>query len=380
MNKYLKLLGLNLFCMFIFLLTVFITSSPDFQVQRADPTIIITFLIIGLISIWGIVDDKNSYSINLMHWLFIYIFIFNAGIIQYLKNDFPWYVIIDDSLVLKSNLIIILWCIIYALSYKFKTFSKKTMSNKDINIKNKFFLVLITIVIGLLFIRLIGFSNLFSRGEYGNQVDDYSQTSLLIVSTFIRAIPTIVLAYLIEEKKFKGAKNGIYILIVFILNLVVNFPTGSARYWAASIYLGLYILLKPQKNDKFFFCILFISVFLVAFPVLNAFRYAGFLDVLDTGIKFSSFIDFFLRGDFDAYSMVCRSLDLVSQMGSFKGTQLLGAILFFVPRSIWSSKPIGSGATIAFYQRYIMSNNWRRNNKFWNYWSNNICCGYRIYY
>ena len=54
--------------------------------------------------------------------------------------------------------------------------------------------------------------------------------------------------------------------------------------------------------------------------------------------------------------MICRSLDLVSQMGSFKGKQLLGAMLFFIPRSIWPSKPIGSGATIAIYQRQSFKN------------------------
>ncbi|WP_455543288.1 O-antigen polymerase [Intestinibacter sp.] len=356
MSKYIKLLGLNLFVMFIFLFTVIMTNSSNFEVERADVTIIITFLIIGLISIIGIINDKNSYSINLMHWLFIYIFVFNAGIIQYLKNDFPWQVVLDNALILKANLVIIAWCIFYYISYNLKSFSPKIMIKREINIKNKWLLVSITILIGLIFITYTGLSNLFARSETGTQTQDYMQSTRLIMGTFIRAIPAVVLAYLIKEKHLKNERNRIYIIIIFLLNLIVNFPSGSARYWAASIYLGLYLMLKPQKNDKFFFCILFISAFLIGFPLLNEFRYSSFKDVLENGIKFSNFVDFFLKGDFDAYSMVCRSLKVVSEYGNCHGKQLLGALLFFVPRSLWPSKPVGSGAVIAYYQRQYFTN------------------------
>lgn len=356
MRKYIRLLGLNLFIMFIFLLTIFIANSPKFQIQRCDITIVITFLVIGLISIIGIISDKNFYSINLMHWLFIYIFIFNAGIIQYLKNCFPWGAILDDSLVLKTNLIIIFWCVFYYISYNFKNFSHKTIFNKEIYIRNKFFLVIITIIIGLFFIKYIGFYNLFARSEAGTQIQEYSQSTVLIVNIFVRAIPTIVLAYLLKEKKFNKKNNNLAIIIIFILNLIVNFPTGTARYWAASIYLGLYVIIKPQENNKFFFCILFISVFLVAFPLLNEFRNSTFSEVLNNGVKLNNFIDFFLAGDFDAYSMICRSYEVISIAGSTHGKQLLGAILFFVPRSIWIDKPIGSGAAIASYQGQVFTN------------------------
>lgn len=356
MSKYIRLLGLNLFIMFIFLLTVFITNSPKFQIQRANSMIIITFLIIGLISLFGIISDKNFYSINLMHWLFIYIFIFNAGIIQYLKNSFPWGIILEDNLILRTNIIIICWCILYYLSYNLKKFYPKTALNKDIYIRNKFFLVIITIMIGIFFINYMGFSNLFARSDSETQMKEYIQSTVLIVSIFVRAIPAIVLAYLIKEKKFKKENNNLAIVIIFILNLIVNFPTGTARYWAASIYLGLYVILRPQKNNKFFFCILFISAFLLVFPLLNVFRNSTFSDVFNSGIKLNNSIDFFLAGDFDAYSMICRSYDVVSIAGSTHGKQLLGAILFFIPRSIWINKPIGSGAKIASHQGQIFTN------------------------
>ncbi|WP_455543453.1 O-antigen polymerase [Intestinibacter sp.] len=356
MSKYIKLLGLNLFVMFIFLFTVIITNSSNFEVERADITIIITFLIIGLISIIGIINDKNSYSINLMHWLFIYIFIFNAGIIQYLKNDFPWQAVLDNTLILKANLVIIAWCIFYYISYNLKSFSPKIMIKRDITIKNKWLLVSITILIGLFFINYVGVSNLFARSELETQTQESIKSAQLVMMTCVRAIPVVVLAYLIKEKQLKNERNSIYITIIFLLNLIVNFPSGSARYWAASIYMGLYLMLKPQKNDKFFFCILFISVFLVGFPLLNAFRNMTFEEVLEGGIKFSNFVDFFLQGDFDAYSMICRSLQMVTQIGSSSGKQLLGALLFFIPRSLWPSKPIGSGATIAYYQGQYFTN------------------------
>lgn len=38
------------------------------------------------------------------------------------------------------------------------------------------------------------------------------------------------------------------------------------------------------------------------------------------------------------------------------GRQALGALLFFVPRSIWPGKPIGSGATTAIEANYALTN------------------------
>jgi len=45
--------------------------------------------------------------------------------------------------------------------------------------------------------------------------------------------------------------------------------------------------------------------------------------------------------------MLVRSIIAVEQIGISWGYQLLGSIFFFIPRSIWTTKPVGSGFTVA---------------------------------
>src|SRR5699024_6386774 len=51
-------------------------------------------------------------------------------------------------------------------------------------------------------------------------------------------------------------------------------------------------------------------------------------------------------GDFDSFSMLIRAIIVIEQRGIFWGYQLLGSLFFFIPRSIWSTKPVGSGYTV----------------------------------
>ena len=53
-------------------------------------------------------------------------------------------------------------------------------------------------------------------------------------------------------------------------------------------------------------------------------------------------------GHFDAYSMLTlvRTIELVINEGPSYGFQLLRCIILFIPRSVWSTKPVGSGAYV----------------------------------
>ena len=65
----------------------------------------------------------------------------------------------------------------------------------------------------------------------------------------------------------------------------------------------------------------------------------------------------FLESHFDAYS---NFVHILANDITTSGYQLLGSLLFWVPRSIWPSKPIGSGA---FLSEEIKLN-----------WTNISCC------
>lgn len=132
-----------------------------------------------------------------------------------------------------------------------------------------------------------------------------------------------------------------------LLMILVNFPSGTARYWTASIYIGLIILiLKKFKNPHTFKILIFVGQFVI-FPLINIFRNNSFSEVLKLNITIPNPAEAFLKGDYDSYSMLLRAFIHTNVHGVTFGYQLLGNLLFFIPRSIWPSKPIGSGSMVA---------------------------------
>jgi len=191
-----------------------------------------------------------------------------------------------------------------------------------------------------------GFGNLFARATNSLKIE--SSSFKLTVSNTFRAVPVIYVAMnLLFMQKNGYVYKKFRFLLTSILMIVVNFPTGTARFWMATVYLGLFLVLKRKFKNPYFFKILVIIGILSVFPVIGVFRNNTFEEVIIHGINISKPSELFLAGDFDSYSMLVRTIIYVNLHGITWGNQILGNLLFFVPRKIWSTKPIGSGATIA---------------------------------
>ena len=53
--------------------------------------------------------------------------------------------------------------------------------------------------------------------------------------------------------------------------------------------------------------------------------------------------------NYDAFSNITVTIEYVSKYGFSYGYQLLGGLLFFVPRAIWTAKPYSTGQVIGEY-------------------------------
>ena len=73
----------------------------------------------------------------------------------------------------------------------------------------------------------------------------------------------------------------------------------------------------------------------------NYLSYESIKNAMNEGF-FESYTD----GNYDAWRMLVAAVRHNFEYGSVLGRQLLGVILFFVPSSLWHSKPIGSGAML----------------------------------
>ena len=87
------------------------------------------------------------------------------------------------------------------------------------------------------------------------------------------------------------------------------------------------------------------------FPLLDIFRWFKLEDKFNSTKNMN--LDYFFAGHFDAFQNFVRTIDLNFHT---YGYQLSGVLFFFVPRSIWPSKPEGSGFLLAD-KAYLTFNN-----------------------
>ena len=332
------------FCSLILFIMAY-TISTFKNLIAFDPLVILTFFCIGVLSLINLITSlKYEFSLYKIHGYFFMVFLFLAPLHQYITQSFPWGWNIKEEIIIFGNIIIIIWLLIYLLTYYLTPSSKSPgqllpQSKKIIIIG--FFLTIISTLLTIYHVGSV--SNLFAR--LGSEGADIPQSFSLIISTSTRPFPVIYFSYLymtLREKNNINQLKGLKVLLIltFLIVLLTNFPTAVSRYHAAAVYMGLILLFFIRKIS---FDILFLMGIVIIFPTLELFRRSTFEDVF-SNFKFQ-FIEL-STGHFDAYSMLMRTIEFLIIKGPSYGFQLLGALFFFIPRSVWPSKPVGSGAYV----------------------------------
>lgn len=330
--------------------------------ENNKEAVYITFLINTIIIIYQLMKTtKIGYSINDMIWIFLLAFMVIAAILQYMNGLFPWpdSHVITDNIIISANIIILIFMIVYiitkrAINVKLTYYNSNLMAFNNVRtIMNIGFYI--SILCTIYVIWNVGFINLFSRST--NYITGIGSVGALIVENSFTAVPIITLSihYIYRDinKKYYS-KTKFFILL--IMGVVINFPTGMPRFKMAMVYIGIFIVFKNKFKNKYIFKYLILFGLLFIFPVINIFRYNTFSDLSSFNIILPNPTEDFLKGDFDSFSMLCRNVFFITENGITWGNQLLGNILFFVPRSMWQAKPIGSGAFIGEWFGWSFTN------------------------
>jgi len=322
-----------------------------------EPFVGIQFLFIGLISIIALfVENQNhSFSTTMSVYFFCYLFFYCAALFQFSSNTFRWFLYPSIDEVIKANNLILIGMISFILGNHF--YIRITGEKHITNIKEKrvkrvkirkwvvcIFLIILTSYF-LYLLTIMPITSFLVRETF--QIYDRDNQSLgLILTSFRNGIALI--SSLMSIELYKKEKSGINLLIMIYSLLLVLFiipPTGVARFLAGAFYGSIVLYsFSSLRNGRKFLLVMFLFILMV-FPLLNNFRYAdgnilNFFDIIN-GLSNN-----FQSADFDAYTMLVYTVQYVSSLGYSLGYQLLGTILFFIPRTIWPSKPVGSGSEI----------------------------------
>jgi hypothetical protein len=217
----------------------------------------------------------------------------------------------------------------------------------NINIKTMVIVFFVCTTICVYFLLTYGIKNILFRATasaiYENQIQ------YLIKGTLY---PTIMSFSVIFAIMFYRQKKNIlrFLLLAYLIAIffITFSPLALPRFRTAALYgaILIYFFKSFDKKNIFLYCF-FIGMVLL-FPIMSFFRNEEVIKNPALILKcIPNIRDDFVGGDYDSYSTLPLVIEYVKQEGITWGRQLLGVILFFLPRSIWNNKPIGSGATVA---------------------------------
>ena len=152
-------------------------------------------------------------------------------------------------------------------------------------------------------------------------------------------VPPLVCALILMNSSNRTHNSKIILGILLSWVLVLSNPLANARQTTLFLILPIiyFYLLKRKVITNLFFLLL---IFFLLYGANLVDRFSGRL----TKIGFSSISR---SGDFDAFSQVANGITQVDRGGFPYMRQILGSALFFVPRSVWPSKPRDTGVEIA---------------------------------
>ena len=302
--------------------------------------------------------SRDGVSLRVIYWFYSFVFMGVAPLVQ--GGIGVWRHGFDPSLLLNLSLILLIAHVSFIAGYtpssqrwrrrtlnRLQTQEQRGYSHQHFFLDgNKVFLFSVATVIFSIVTSLIygfHFSSSMIREIFGFSYSPLESMAEFSVRPFIFfAFSYLLYAVVNGERRFICKLS---LLCLFCSVFLIIGPLSGARSIIFFLYFGLFIILARHKmsaHPKLFGGILFAGIF--GSEVQNLVR-----SFFDSGSDFAlAGVNYFFQGHFDGFEMLGHTISHVNSQGVEFGSQLLSAVLFWVPRSLWPDKSIGSGDFIAF--------------------------------
>lgn len=329
-------------------------------------SIFYTIVIYSAFRLAKLMNKTTPKLLEISFFVFVYVFMGITPLAQVYYSNFPLLGEYSNSSILFCGFLIILGIIGYEIGLflgnkrelNSEIIRNYTSGNLNLN------LLIIIALIGFIVAsqKFGGIQNLFlARNELNSMLNS---TLSLVVYTAILRIPILIALlfalvkwmnrgnhYIIFKSDFKLISS---VIILFIVNIIASNPFASARFWLGTVILSIvFIMLKWKKYTLQITIILFLMIMLIVFPYSDIFRNSTENISLNVNHISTTLTE---DGDLDAFQMLLNAKKYTDTYGYSYGKQLLGTFLFWVPRSIWEGKPIGSGQLVAEAMGYKFTN------------------------
>jgi hypothetical protein len=138
--------------------------------------------------------------------------------------------------------------------------------------------------------------------------------------------------------------------------LVLNNPISTPRLKVGTILLSLFFVLPWRRWSGAATIALVVFGVLIVFPLADIFRTSLDTRVGEQLASRSVVRELTESGNFDAYQMIVNTASVVEKTDLQLGRQIAGALMFWVPRSVWADKPVPTGQWVAEQKGYGYTN------------------------
>lgn len=252
-----------------------------------------------------------------------------------------------------TNVILFVFLLTYAVVYKLLTYDTNFHSYRKLDAQTAFLDVRVAFLNNLLIFGVLVLALAVAFKGVGNTI------ASLFIFKFLALIAFFGAGIYFLGLKGQWSQKAMLLTIAFLFLLVVLLlknPVFERRNAIGPIYLAILCLAFPALLQGRKFLMFGILVMVLAFP-------ASSLLTHQYGVSESGGVTIDqawqqIKGHYndlhyDAWSNGLSMQKMIADHGHTFGMQLLGALLFFIPRSIWPEKPVSSGEMMG---QYLMEN------------------------
>lgn len=308
-----------------------------------------------------IVGDGRRRLIEMSFWVFTYVFLGIAPLVQMRTGLYPETTPrVDPTLNGPTAIVVLVGLAAFALGLAVPARrAGRVAAPFRLHERRVVLLALMAVAVNVYFVSKIGFGVLFHNRQDRLDVEQavwpdtatYGLVSALGSMSLVVACVALVKG-LQEAKKRSGTMILLALLVGAALFTTLN-PISTARYVFGTAALAVLAALGAfATRDRFrLVAVLAVVVLIAVFPLADAFRYSN-----DAQLKATDTLSALTSADFDAFEQINNTILYVDRHGITKGDQALGVILFAVPRRIWADKASDTGVLLAETRHYQNTN------------------------
>jgi hypothetical protein len=317
------------------------------------------FVLTGLSAIGLLVSalSPRRSLIDLCYYLFLTFFVTGPAAIQVATWDFPWTVKHDYHHAAVATLLLALAMVAYEVGGAVGRRVQGPGHGPGARLaptQGLLAVLVVGVAAGSVVIPLAGLELLLAdRAAFSDYIvsgiDGYVVNILkgVALATTVWALATV---YSVDPARDSATKRwtlaAVTVAAVALTALLFN-PLVNPRFFfgAAAIAL-LFLVTRPYFFELKPWAVLgFPAALFYVFPNLKLLSYEeGRTEIIERLGQVD--LEYLTRVDFDTFQTASNAVRFVEEVGLLGIQNLLGSLLFFVPRVVWPDKPIGSGLVV----------------------------------